>query len=76
MLDDQHRPLDRRGSPVAVGVLALIAAGLSVVIYGMQGQWPADGDGWGVVVFVIIATSLMGHRWRETHGTALSGEAQ
>lgn len=76
MTDDQHRPLDARGSPVAVGVLALIAAGLSVVIYGLEGQWPADGDGWSFVVFVIIGISLIGYRLRESQSTTLPGEAQ
>lgn len=49
---------------VLIGVLALIAAGLSVIIYEMRGTWPAKYGGWTVAFLFLIGVVLVIHGWQ------------
>lgn len=64
MADIDGKPLDKKGSPVIVGVLAFIAVGLSVGIYEMRGTWPAEYGGWTIVLLTCLGVVLVGLGWR------------
>lgn len=59
-----NEPIGRRSSPFAVGVLALIAAALSGLIYKTSGAWPTEFGAWTVALFILLAVALMGYAWR------------
>ena len=59
-----NEPLGRQGSPFAVGVLALVAAGLSGLIYETSGTWPSEFGIWTVGLFVVLAGILMAYAWQ------------
>lgn len=57
-------PIDWIGAPFAVGMLSLLAAGLSFAIYATYGTWPTELGGWTVALFVSIAVVLIGLSWQ------------
>jgi len=55
----EDTPLDRRVSPSTFGALSLLAAGLSVAIYLVGGDWPVGLGGLGAALFVVLALVLV-----------------
>lgn len=64
MADIDGNPLDKEGVPFAVGLLALVVAGLAVVIYGMQGTWPAGYGGLAALLFLLLGIVLLVISWQ------------
>lgn len=59
MANVDGEPLDKDGSPFAVGVLALLVIALSVIIYEMRGTWPAERGGFVVAFFGLLGVALI-----------------
>ena len=59
-----NEPIGERSSPFAVGLMALLAAGLAGLIYARRGTWPAEAGGLAVIVLVLLGIGLIVYAWQ------------
>lgn len=63
MDENGERPLDDQKLTYIIGLLSLLAGLLSAILYQTRGDWPAQLNGWGFVLFACLGIGLIGLGW-------------